>query len=922
MTLRATARLQFNSGFTLDDAVAIVPYLADVGVSHIYASPIFAARAGSGHGYDIVDPARINPALGGMAALERLSVALKNRGMGLIIDIVPNHMAASHENPWWFDVLEWGVKSHFSHFFDINWHPPDPQLRRKVLLPILGGALADAVERGDIKLIYHPDQRRLVFSYFDRLLPLAAEGYQDVFKQLAGPFQPFASSEPPQPITPAAFTDIVDRLATLYAAQGDELNSALAQFNDAGRQKIFALLERQHYVVSPWTEAATRINWRRFFDISDLIALRMDRHEVYRATHVRVLDLMEAGMIDGVRLDHVDGLADPKAYCRRLHRDLSRAVTKGQASLSPYVVVEKILATGEQLPTDWSVSGTTGYDFMAQVSAVLHQPLGEDTLTKLWAEVAPKDADFAEVSAEARRETLAALFPRAFEDLTDLFLATSSERATSQARARIARGLELLLVAFTRYRLYGDANGLSSDDVGELERCAHRAMANHDEADRQAVEIICKLIMKASARERRSLAALLRFQQLSATLTAKAIEDTAFYRYGRLLSRNEVGSDPAQFALSVEQFHAANQLRQRAFPHAMLATATHDHKRGEDVRCRLAVISEDAEHWSALVREWLALHEPERVIVSTRDQLMIYQTIIGAWPLELQPADQAGLKIFATRLERWLIKALREAKRATSWINPDLNYEEACCHFLQMALDPVQTGKFLGEAHAYVRRIAASAALNGLSQTTLKLACPGIPDLYQGCDLWDFSLVDPDNRAPVDFGKRQAFLRETHPLPALLANWQDGRIKQRLLQILLQIRQEKDEIFSRGYYLPLAVSGPRASQLICFARQDTSGYLIAAVPRLTFSALQDKEDLVLPAAYWRGTAVHLPQKLRPAVFRNVFTGEELTLDKGIVQAEQLLELFPICLLVQAETNRGPERKGDGSEGRTDTSARA
>jgi len=301
---------------------------------------------------------------------------------------------------------------------------------------------------------------------------------------------------------------------------------------------------------------------------------------------------------------------------------------------------------------------------------------------------------------------------------------------------------------------------------------------------------------------------------------------------------------------------------------------------------------------------------------------MLYQTIIGAWPLELQPADQAGLKIFATRLERWLIKALREAKRATSWTTPDISYEGACRQFLQMLLDPLQAAKFLGEAYAYVRRISASAALNGLSQMTLKLTCPGIPDLYQGCDLWDFSLVDPDNRAPVDFGKRQDFLRHARPLPALLANWHDGGIKQRLLQILLRLRREKDEVFSSGYYLPLAVSGPRANQLICFARQDTSGYLLAAIPRLIFSALQDKEDLMLPTGYWRGTAVHLPQKLTPGVFQNVFAGEELTLDKGIVPAEQLLELFPICLLVQAEMNDGPERQGDGSEGRTDTPARA
>jgi malto-oligosyltrehalose synthase len=738
MIPRATCRLQLHRDFPFDAAAGIVPYLAKLGISHIYASPILSARAGSMHGYDTIDPTAINPELGGEGGLERLSGVLRAQEMGLIIDIVPNHMAAVAENPWWWDVLRSGRNSRYADHFDIEWD----ELEGKVLLPSLGDELAACLERGEIKLAEEKGEK--VIRYFDHRFPIDPQ-------------------------------------------------------SDAGAD-LPTLLQQQHYVLACWREAGQRINWRRFFDINHLVALRMERETVFQDYHRRILGLAKQGVIDGVRVDHVDGLADPIAYCRRLRDALGPEA---------YLVVEKILHADERLSADWAVHGTSGYDFMDAVSAVLHDPQGDTALTAVWQALSGDRRSFAGVARDARREILARLFPRQRDRLIDAL----RELRVQADDGALEKAVTELLAGLRHYRLYGGESGFDAADALELDFAANAARPLLDAESSTALGEICKVLCKTPVRTR--------FEQLSATLTAKAVEDTAFYRYSRLLSRNEVGSDPGELALPVERFQAAAAGRRAAFPAAMLATATHDTKRGEDHRMRLAVLSELADEWRELAIRWSGQYPAPEPAVG----LMIWQTVIGAWPPDFDAAR------FHERLEGWLVKALREAKQRTAWDEPNESFERACKGYLAYLFDP--TRGFLAEAEAFVARIAPAGIRNSLTQTVLRLTMPGVPDLYQGAEFWDFSLVDPDNRRPVDFATRTNALAQDTDLPSLLASWHDGRIKQAVIARLLRFRQQHERLFREGSYEPLAVSGAKEDHLIAFSRRLEEETLMVVVPRLT-----------------------------------------------------------------------------------------
>jgi len=775
---RATYRLQFHRDFPFDAAVEVVPTLAKLGISHIYASPILAARPGSMHGYDTIDPTAINPELGGRAGLDRLSATLRANEMGLIIDIVPNHMAADAANPWWWDVLRSGRHSRYAGHFDIEWGDTDPDLSGKVLLPVLGDTLEACLERGEITLGEENGER--VLRYFDQRFPVDPR-------------------------------------------------------SNAG--DLPSLLQQQNYVLAFWREAATRINWRRFFDINQLVALRMDREAVFNDYHRLILDLHKEGIIDGVRVDHVDGLAAPIDYCRRLRDAVGPAA---------YLVVEKILHADERLSVDWPIHGTSGYDFMDEVSAVLHDPEGETALTGLWQTLSGDRRAFAGVAGDARREILERLFPRQ----RDRLLVALRAMQLQADDAALPKALDELLAALRHYRTYGNESGFDSADTLELEFAANTARPLLNTEAAAALAEICRVLPKAPVRQR--------FEQLSATLTAKAVEDTAFYRYSRLLSRNEVGSDPGALALSAERFHRCAKARHAAFPAAMLATATHDTKRGEDHRARLAVLSELAEEWRALAIRWSGQYPAPDPAVG----LMIWQTIIGAWPPHFEAAP------YHQRLEEWLVKALREAKQRTSWDNPDEGFERACKGYLAYLFDPSRG--FLAEAESFVARIAPIGIRNSLAQTLLRLTLPGVPDLYQGAEFWDFSLVDPDNRRPVDFAARANALAEGADLALLLAGWRDGRVKQALIARLLGFRQRHAALFADGSYEPLAVSGEKAEHLIAFSRRRSGEALVVVVPRLT------AELGAATNSVWQGTQIALPAAeatdlLRP---RKIEIGEQ------------------------------------------------
>jgi malto-oligosyltrehalose synthase len=773
MIPRATMRLQFNKDFGFADAEAIVPYLANLGVSHLYASPIATARAASSHGYDVVDPTRVNPELGGEDALRRLAAWLREHGMGMIVDIVPNHMAASLENAWWADVLRHGRRSRYARFFDIDWEPEDPRLHGRVFLPVLDRPLDEALGAGEIVPVTRADGD--YFQYRGLLLPRRG--------------------------------------------------------NDPGQQA---------YQLGWWQTAGDCINWRRFFDINDLVCLRMDDDEAFEAVHRLTKRLYGEGVIEGIRIDHVDGLADPAGYCRKLRRHLDPDHPD-----RPYLVVEKILLRGETLPADWQCQGTTGYDFMDEVNALQHDPLGEPVLTRSWSALSGRPGDFAVEEEAARREILGRSFAAQLEACARAF-----EGASEVSRPALRRALTELLVHFPVYRTYGASTGWLF-----LQRAVAAAKRTALAQDRWLLDRLDRCMSAPGA----DGTARTRFQQLSAPLAAKAVEDTAFYRYGRLLSRNDVGFDVERFGSDPAEFHDRMQRRRETFPHAMLATATHDQKRGEDMRARLAVLSERAGAWTSRLAQWIEQVAPlcRNGMPAAGDLVMLFQTIAGAWPLDLALDDIAGRNAFAQRLVRWQQKALREAKLNSDWTEPNQAYETAAAAAVERLLGGNERSELLGDIFAFVQEIAAVGAVNGLAQTLLKLTVPGVPDLYQGSDYWDFSLVDPDNRRPVAFDERARSLAATG-LDDALVHWRDGRLKQWIVARALALRRQLPELFAIGSYEPIAARGELSEHIVAFARRAGNDAAIVVVPRLPGTLIADRDKPMLAADAWLGTSLDLP----------------------------------------------------------------
>ncbi len=805
MIPRATLRLQFHRDFAFGEAARHAAWFAALGVSHIYASPLAVARPGSMHGYDVIDPTRVNPELGGEEGLRAFASALREIGLGLILDIVPNHMAADTGNAWWRDVLRHGRASRYASWFDIDWE--DPSADGKVLLPVLGRPLDEAITAGEL-VLGTDSAGRLALRYFDNSYPLADDS--------AG-----------------------------------------------GRGSLANLLARQHYRLASWRVAGDEINWRRFFDINELVCLRMEEPAAFEAVHALPLRLFAEGVIDGLRIDHVDGLTDPVGYCRKLRARLD-ALAAAHGRPRAWLVVEKILLGDEQLPADWGCDGTTGYDFMNDVSALQHDGDGEPVLAAAWAAFRP--ASFAEEEGAARREIVARSFSAQLEACAAAFQALLADRVPRPALRRL---LVEFLVHVPVYRTYAAGTELPARDVAILRDVARRATQSCLATDRWAVAPLLEaMIEPAGDLWARAMA---RFQQLSAPVAAKAVEDTAFYRYGRLLSRNDVGFDVKTFALEPEAFHARVLKRQAGHPHAMLATATHDHKRGEDLRARLAVLSTCADDWAALVPRWLAAARPLRtdadgeLLPTAGDIAMLLQMVVGAWPLDLDPADASGRAAFAERLAGWQQKALREAKLRSDWAAADQTYETAARAFLWRLVADAELPDLLATIVAFAGRIAPAGAVNGLAQTLLKLTVPGVPDLYQGCDLWDFSLVDPDNRRPVDFAARAAHTQTPTdaPLAELAANWRDGRIKQAVIRRVLALRRRAPNLFAEGDYHPLRLEGEAHRTVVAFMRRagpaPDSDWLLVMVPRL----VAPRANLALPPEAWRGTDLLLDE-LPPA----------------------------------------------------------
>jgi len=919
--LRATLRLQFHKDFTLDDAVPLVPYFAKLGISHVYASPLLSARAGSMHGYDVVDPTTVNPQLGGEVALRRLVAALRAQNMGLILDIVSNHMAVGGgDNPWWLDLLEGGRLSPYGEFFDIQWHSADPLMEGQLLLPFLGSDYGIALQDGSLPLCFDARHGGFHVEHYEHQFPICPSHYGELLKTdapLSAPQAELLRSLAERFSTLSYQTDAHGLAQPLKAELRDlaadpAILEALQQhlktydsLTAEGFQRLHNLLERQSYRLASWRTAADDINWRRFFDINELGGLRVERPAVFEATHAKIFQLVAEGLIDGLRVDHIDGLADPRGYCRKLRRRIDALAPERHLP----IYVEKILGEGETLHRDWSVDGTTGYEFMNQLSLLQHDPLAAQTLPRLWHRHSARPVDFREEAQLARQQILNGSLAGDFESVAQALLQVARDDLMTRdlTLGAIRRALQALIVHFPVYRTYISPLGRSAEDEVFFRQALDGARQTLGEADWPVLDSLANWLggepwrQHLAGRPRKRLKhACVRFQQLTSPAAAKAVEDTAFYRSAVLLSRNDVGFNTEQFSAPVSDFHQACIDRLQAFPDNLLATATHDHKRGEDSRARLAVRSERSAWYADQIGLWRALARPLRQddqVPSAGDELILYQALLGSWPLDLRTDDQSALEDYANRLWQWQRKALREAKLQSSWSAPNEAYEQAAREFIHgLLLSP--EGKLLRTAlDKAIQARAVPGALNGLAQTLLRMTVPGVPDLYQGNEFWDFTLVDPDNRRPVNYLQRQRALQGPADLPDLLANWRDGRIKQTLIAQTLTLRAEHHELFRQGAYQALEVVGSQAHRVLGFVRELAGKRAIVIVPIRCAELLENSARPQVDAPLWGDTRVRLPFTQPDEHLKGLFSSVAVTPQRELLLSAAL-EDCPVNLFIQ------------------------
>jgi (1->4)-alpha-D-glucan 1-alpha-D-glucosylmutase len=942
----ATYRLQFNKDFTFNDASKILDYLRELGITDIYASPILTSRHGSGHGYDVTNPNRINPDLGTEQDFDLFLDELQKRRMGLLLDIVPNHMAASSENPWWMDVLENGPDSAFASYFDIDWHPPSRSLDNRILLPILGRPFGEALDNGEFKLTFRDG--KFSIEYFDSSFPLAPRTYRsvltyrisrlrNVLDEESAAYQEYQgivaalgviTERDTTPIEAASdkrvrFESIRERLRQLAASSPEiaqVLQENLANFNGkAGDPSSFSNLQRllgeQYYVLAYWQNVNETINYRRFFTITDLVGMRVEDSLVFDATHNLILRLIPSGAIVGLRIDHIDGLRDPLAYLKRLQERL--AAEDGSAPGSDaYVVVEKILARNEELPAEWPVAGTTGYDYLNFANRVPVHPSGAKELERIYSGFIGRETEFSEVLYQKKKLVMATILGVEMRSLGRQLgeLAAQARYGRDLPRNELSEALIETTACFAVYRTYIRNLDLSIGATRVLEEALAQARLRKPEISPECFDFLREVLLLlnppqvlADQREAR-LSFVLRWQQFTGPIVAKGLEDTALYVYHPLLSLNEVGGDPAANAIDADEYFKFLEERQKNWPHSMNASSTHDTKRAEDVRARISVLSEIPGEWQQHLSQWANRNErwkdagngsptPDR-----NEEYFLYQTLLGMWPLE-----RSELSGVLERLQAYAVKATREAMVHTRWTRPNLAHEEGLKKFVGAILDEKQNGEFLEDFREVHRKIAFYGMLNGLSQALLKMTAPGVPDFYQGSELWDLRLVDPDNRGSVDFVHRLELL-ETLKIHGgnensafaeeLGKNWSDGRIKLYLIWKTLGFRQQLSELFTDGQFLPAEITGPRAENLTAFFRVSRSGSALVIAPKwLAASGLEHDEDA--RRRFWEDTAVIMNEE-RSKSWRNVFTGEQINRAEGAgnssISVAEVLRHFPVALL--------------------------
>ena len=933
----ATYRLQLGPHCTLDEAAALVPYLADLGISHLYCSPCMLARSGSTHGYDVTDHGRFNPELGGEQGHERLLAALRDHGMGYILDLVSNHMGiGGDDNCWWLDILENGPASAFAGYFDIDWKPALERLHGRVLLPILGEHYGSVLEAGEIRL--EPDLAvgQLGFRYKNHYLPMDPATYPLVLQGASArtngnartalealntdllALAPCNTDDPHQRRARQRRIPLLKKRLARLCQEKDAITSGIRReceaFHGDPEQEhsydaLHHLLENQPWRLAHWRVASDEINYRRFFDINDLACLRMEDRDVFDAVHRRVRALSETGKLDGLRIDHVDGLHDPREYLERL-----REFFPG------YLIVEKILAPDEHLPGAWPVEGTTGYDHARLALGVMIHPDGEKPLSRLYQRFTAQRHDFDAIVHESKRLVVRSQLSSELTMLANMAdVIAQADRHTRDFTLNALRDALAELVAFFPvYRSYVTASRLSRQDRAYLDHALQRVLANAPGHDKAVFRFLHSLLLleapslkgRPVLRER-AVRLIQRFQQYTAPVMAKGMEDTALYRYCRLSALNEVGNDPRRFSESPDAFHQGCRERLVRHPHTMLSGSTHDSKRSEDVRARLAVLAETPELWRRQVFRWSRLHRRHKTRIngelqpSRNDEYLFYQTLVGTWP----DTQACVTGEYVERIVGAMNKAAREASLHTSWIHPDFDYEGALEHFVRAVLGASSGSAFLTDFLAFQRHIAHAGALNGLALALIRYTAPGIPDLYQGNELWRFDLVDPDNRRPVDMKRRQKLLRELqvlrrHPeahrrLATLTRQLHDDRVKLLVTWTALQWRRKHPELFRTGSHEPLHAHGSAAEHVLAFARQHGESVCVTATMRFPATLLQDGGQTLPGEQAWGDTALALPST-PSSHWHDVLTGRPIETHRHNEQlhvtAAEAFAMLPVILL--------------------------
>jgi (1->4)-alpha-D-glucan 1-alpha-D-glucosylmutase len=943
--ISATYRLQFNKDFTFQDASKVVDYLADLGITHVYASPIFSSRRGSTHGYDVTDPTRLNPELGTEADFAAFQEKLRERGLGLILDIVPNHMSASSENSWWMDVLENGPDSAYASSFDIDWHPPSRMLEGKVLLPVLGRPFGEALEHQEFKLVWM--EGKFFVQYFEALFPLAPSTYHSVLKRRLNELRTLLGEEA------AAYQEYAGIVAAAAA-----LSDGVGQSRDAAGEKrllfeslrqrlrqllssepkvnnfvqqnlrgmdghpkepstltsLESLLAQQHYVLAYWQNVNEEINYRRFFTINDLVGMRMQDPLVFDATHALVLRMIEQKVLAGLRIDHIDGLRDPLGYLRQLSERVASDVRSPELGCVP-IFVEKILARDEPLSNSWPVAGTTGYEFANALNCFFVDPRGTKQVEQIYSRFLGRDIIYDEVLYQKKKlvmSTLLGVEMRALGHQMQV-LARDDRYAREIPRNELNQALIETTAHLSVYRTYVRNLEVAHQDEERIKHALSNAQARTPQVNSRSLEFLRDVLLLRNQphllpgqREAR-LAFLMRWQQFTGPIMAKAFEDTFLYVYNPLISLNEVGGDPRPSKAPSANFPKFVTERLRDWPQALNATTTHDTKRAEDVRARISVLSEIPAEWRVQLDRWSRENARHRRLIDghpvpdRNEEIFLYQTLLGAWPLVA--AEPASL---TDRMQAYAVKATREAMVHTRWTRPNLRHEQALQRFVASILKPGSKNGFLRSFNSFQDRVAYYGMINGLSQALLKIAAPGIPDFYQGSELWDLRLVDPDNRQPVDFIERNSMLsilRETDEaastrLDDLVRNWKDGRIKLYLIWKALRFRVKNSVHFAEGQFLTVESRGKRRDHAAAFVRRYKKDWVLIVVPRwLARGHYPAKPGEA--HRFWGNTEARLPAAA-PTSWSNIFTGENIKSDgtggRRTIRMDKLLEHFPVALL--------------------------